>query len=61
MNERLLLTIDQAAGQLNIGRSLLYLLVQRGIITSVKIGRARRIPVSALDDYVRQLVAEQGE
>jgi excisionase family DNA binding protein len=61
MNQKLLLDIKEAAERLNIGRSLLYQLVIRGEIASVKIGRARRIPIKALDAYVERLLADQGE
>jgi len=52
---RLLLTIPEAAEHLGIGRSLLYVLVMRREVRSVTIGRARRIPVAALDEFVAQL------
>lgn len=54
-----LLTVKQAAQRLAIGRSLLYQLIQRGEIRSVVIGRrARRISVTALDEWIEQQQAE---
>ncbi|GGL05358.1 DUF3987 domain-containing protein [Mangrovihabitans endophyticus] len=52
---RLILTIEQAARRLGIGRTLMYSLVMTGKIESVTIGRLRRVPVEALSDYVVKL------
>jgi excisionase family DNA binding protein len=54
---RLLLTVEQAAQRLGIGRTLMYALVRDGEIESVQIGRLRRIPADALSRYVDQLRA----
>jgi excisionase family DNA binding protein len=51
----LLLTVEEAAERLRIGRSLAYELVQSGELVSVKLGRCRRIPVAALEDFVDAL------
>lgn len=55
---KLLLTIDEAAASMSLGRSYLYELVMRNTIRSVKVGRKRRIPLSALHDYVVRQLAE---
>jgi excisionase family DNA binding protein len=52
---RLVLTIEQAARRLGIGRTLMYSLVMSGEIESVTIGRLRRIPVECLAEYVASL------
>jgi excisionase family DNA binding protein len=52
---RLVLTIEQAARRLGIGRTLMYSLVMDGEIESVTIGRLRRIPVECLTEYVNRL------
>ena len=53
---KLLLTVEEAAHLLSIGRSLVYRLVLRQEIVSVKIGRTRRIPLVALETFIaRQL------
>lgn len=52
---RLLLTVEEAAEQLGIGRTLMYTLVKQGAIESVQIGRLRRIPADALPRYLTQL------
>ncbi|SDP78407.1 DNA binding domain-containing protein, excisionase family [Actinopolyspora xinjiangensis] len=56
---RTLLTVEQAAHRLAIGRTHMFQLLRTGEVTSVRIGRARRIPTEALDAYVDRLTAEQ--
>lgn len=51
----LVLTIEQAAKRLGIGRTLAYALVSSGEIESVTIGRLRRIPAECLTEYVNRL------
>ena len=51
----LVLTIEQAAKRLGIGRTLMYALVTSGEIESVTIGRLRRIPAECLTEYVNRL------
>lgn len=52
---RLLLTIEEAAARLMLGRSTVYALVAAGHVESVHVGRACRIPAAALDDFVANL------
>ncbi|OGO51922.1 MAG: hypothetical protein A2148_04550 [Chloroflexi bacterium RBG_16_68_14] len=54
MDDKILLTPSEAAERLGIGRSYLYGLVMRGEIASVKLGRARRVPVSALEAFIAE-------
>ena len=54
----LLLTVGQAAGMLAIGRSAVYTLLANHTLASVRIGRSRRIPTTAIADYVTQLLAQ---
>jgi excisionase family DNA binding protein len=56
---RLVLTIEQAARRLGIGRTLMYSLVMNGEVESVTIGRLRRIPVECLTEYVTKLRTAQ--
>ena len=56
--DSLLLTVSQAADRLELGRSLVYELVMRGEIASIKVGRARRIPAAALEQFVAERLAE---
>lgn len=55
----LLLSIEQVAQQLNVGRTTAYRLIQEGIIPSVKIGRLRRVPVNEVARYVESQLEEQ--
>ena len=57
---RLLLTVEEAAERLGVGRTTTYGLVKIGAIRSVTIGRLRRIPLDALDDYVHDLSRKSG-
>ena len=56
---RTLLSVEAAATQLSIGRTTMYALLKTGAITSVRIGRLRRIPAEDLTAYTARLVAEQ--
>lgn len=56
---RVLLTVDEAAEQLGIGRTLAWRLVSTGELESVQIGRLRRVPATAVTDYATQLIARQ--
>lgn len=58
MADEILLTVREAARRLGIGRSLLYQLMLEGQVLSVKIGRSRRIPVWALEEFARKKAAE---
>lgn len=57
--EKLMLTAEEAAESLGVGRSTIYDLMRLGQLSSVKIGRARRIPVSALHRFARALSGEE--
>ncbi len=50
--DKKLLTVAEAAVSMGISRSLLYSLVMREEIRSIKIGKARRIPVEAIDEFI---------
>jgi excisionase family DNA binding protein len=55
--ERIVLTVEEAAERLGVGRTLMYALVRSGDIESIAIGRLRRIPLDALDEFVCRLRA----
>lgn len=57
--ERVLLTAEEAAERLGVGRTLMYRLIRTGEIESVRIGRLRRVPVGAIQDYAARIVREQ--
>lgn len=54
-----LLTVEEAARRLSIGRTTMYALLKNGQINSVRIGRLRRIPSPALTEYTARLTTEQ--
>lgn len=53
----LVLTIDQAAERLGVGRTIMYALITSGAVESVKIGRLRRVPADALVTFLDELRA----
>ncbi len=57
---RLLLTVDEAAARLHLSRPTIYDLINSGQLRSFKVGRARRIPVHALDEYVTAQLKADG-
>lgn len=57
--ERVLLSPEEAANRLGIGRTTMYRLIRTGEIVSVQIGRLRRIAASEIDEYAARLVARQ--
>jgi excisionase family DNA binding protein len=57
---KLLLTPEEAAGLLSVGRSRVYDLMRAHLLQGVKIGRSRRVLAASLRDYVATL-AREGE
>lgn len=55
----LLLSVEEGAAQLRIGRSRMFELIRLGKVLSVKVGGSRRIPYDSLKAYVDQLITEQ--
>ena len=47
-----LLTVDQAATALSIGRTAVYLPLSSGRLRSFRVGRNRRIPRDAIADFI---------
>jgi integrase len=54
--ETLLLTVEETAEALNIGREAVYDLMRMRELTSVKTGRSRRVPAECLREYVTRIV-----
>jgi excisionase family DNA binding protein len=52
---KLLLTVEEAANRLGIGRTVMYRLVSSGAVESVTLGRLRRVPSECLDEFVTAL------
>ena len=53
----LVLTVEQAAERLGVGRTVMYALVCSGAVESVQIGRLRRIRADALVTFLDELRA----
>jgi len=51
----ILLTVEEAAERLRIGRTLMYSLIKSGEIESVPVGRLRRIPAECIGEYISRL------
>ncbi|GAA3569644.1 hypothetical protein GCM10022419_058190 [Nonomuraea rosea] len=56
---RLLLTVPEAAQVLAISRSKLYQLLASGAVGSIRIDGSRRVPVTALTDYITHLTRKE--
>ncbi|MFC7381931.1 helix-turn-helix domain-containing protein [Sphaerisporangium rhizosphaerae] len=56
---KLLLTVPEAVNALSISRAQLYRLMDSGAIPYLHIGRSRRIPLSALEIYIAELLAKE--
>ncbi len=56
----ILLTVEEAAERLRVGRTTMYALLKTGAIESVPVGRLRRIPPDALDAYIARLRESAG-
>ncbi len=55
---RVLFTVEETARALNVGRTTAYALVRSGEIESVHIGRLRRVPKTAIDNYTERLTSD---
>jgi len=57
----LLLTPEQAAATLGVGRTYLYALIRDQRLRSITIGRSRRIPYACLVDFIDTLTQRADE
>lgn len=55
MNDPLLYTVPQVARLLSMGRTAVYELLRTGQLDSVKIGSMRRVPATAVSEFVGNL------
>ena len=53
---KVLVSVEEAAHLLSVGRTMVYHLVTCGEIRSVKIGRMRRVVAASLHEYVQRLL-----
>ncbi len=56
--QRIVLTVEEAARRLGIGRSLAWRLVQEGEIPSVRLGRLVRVPMRQLEEWLQAQIHE---
>jgi excisionase family DNA binding protein len=61
LDPSLLLTVEESAILLRLGRTQTYELIMCGKIQSVKIGRRRLVVRNGLQNYVAGLLGEQDE
>jgi excisionase family DNA binding protein len=52
---RLLLTVEEAADCLGVGRTYMFPMISRGKVPSVRVGKLRRVKPEDLEDYVASL------
>lgn len=57
--ERLLYSAEEAADLLGIGRTFMFALLASGEISSLKIGKRRKVTRDALDEFILRLQSEQ--
>lgn len=60
-SDKLLVTVEEAARRLSIGRSHLYEYLLRGSLPSIRIGRSRRIASRELEAFVERLLNESSD
>lgn len=53
-----LLSVDEAAGSLGLGRSLLYAEIASGRLSALRVGRRRLVAASAITRYIAARAAE---
>jgi excisionase family DNA binding protein len=61
VNERLLLTVEETAQRLQIGRTLAWQLVREGQLPIVRLGRCVRVPLRALEEWIAQQAGEAND
>jgi excisionase family DNA binding protein len=50
-----LLTPESVAEHLSLSRTTVFGLIKSGQLRSIKIGKSRRVPASAVDEFITQL------
>lgn len=50
--EQILLTVNDVCERFHLTRPTVYTLINTGELSSIKIGRARRIPARALEEFI---------
>lgn len=52
-----LLTVDEVAGQMRISPAMAWRLVGSGQLRSIKVGKLRRVPSAAVDEFIEAALA----
>lgn len=55
----ILITVQDTAAMLSIGRTAAWELVRKHKIKSIKIGRTRRVPIAAVQEYIARLLEDE--
>ena len=55
----ILVTVQDTAAMLSIGRTAAWELVRKHKIKSIKIGRTRRVPIAAIQEYIARLLEDE--
>ncbi|QKW50944.1 excisionase family DNA-binding protein [Streptomyces buecherae] len=50
-----LLTVEEAARRLSVGRTTCFALIRTGALESTLVGRLRRVPADAIPEFVARL------
>jgi excisionase family DNA binding protein len=53
---RVLYRVEEAAELLSVSRTRIYELIRSDQLRTVRVGKSRRVPARALDDYVARLM-----
>ncbi len=61
MEDKLLLTVEEAAERLRLGRAYTYRLILSGDLASLKVGRYRRVTPADILEYVERRKAASAE
>ncbi len=56
-DSRLLVTVEEAASLLSLGRTLTWALVRKNELQSIKVNNTRRVVVASLHDYIERQLA----
>ena len=57
---RVLLSVEDAAERLDIGRTMIYELIASGELATITIGRLRKVPVAEVNEFVERRRAAGG-
>lgn len=49
-----LITVEEAAHLLGVGRTVTYGLIRNGSLKSLQIGKRRLVPTSAIEEFIRR-------